>query len=132
MNTKVNNVCKMMKSGYNKYVFPIVVHLSSVCFFAERGTSECVSLLFLIPAALILVPMWVWLCCQWKRCRRDHPTPHSQHDTTIIVETGHHNNNPVHKQQRSNENGFKYTPVSTTGYCCSNECQRNYSHTQYV
>ncbi|PNF38773.1 hypothetical protein B7P43_G13742, partial [Cryptotermes secundus] len=97
----------------------------------ESVPSSSLPLLFLIPAALILVPMMVWVCCQWKqRCKRNCPPPHSQHDTTIITEAVLHNK-PVHKQQRSNENGFKYTPVSTTGYC-SNEFRRNCSHMQYV
>jgi hypothetical protein len=127
-----------MKYGCTQYVYHLVVHLSSFCVFAEYGTAESMTSspllrLFLILAALILVPAMVWVCCQWKQCcRRNHPPPHSRHDTGIIIETGYHINNPVYKQQRSNESGLNYTPVSTKGYCCSNECQSNCSHTVYV
>jgi hypothetical protein len=31
MNTKAENVCKSMKCGCSKYVYPIIVHLFSVC-----------------------------------------------------------------------------------------------------
>jgi hypothetical protein len=121
-----------------KYMFR-VSHSSAtfLCFSAERTTSDntpssSLPLLFLIPAALILIPAVVWVCCQWKQHRRrNHPPTHSQHDPVIIAETRHHNNNPVHEHQ-SNRNSFKYMPVSTTGHCVLNDCQRNCNHTQYV
>ncbi|XP_069679017.1 fibroblast growth factor receptor-like 1 [Periplaneta americana] len=96
----------------------------------ERNASDSVSssslpLLFLIPAALALVPVMVWVCCQWKkRCRRNHLSAHSRQDPIIIIESVHHNNNPVSKLRG-------YTPVSSSGYCSLNECKRHCHHCKH-
>lgn len=107
------------------------------CFFAEHNPSDMstfsLPLLFLIPAALILVPGIAWVCCRWKqRRRRNCPPPHCRHDAVINIRREHHNNNPVHKQHRGTDSGFKYTSVSTTRHCGSNELKSNSSHVQYV
>lgn len=107
------------------------------CFFADHNTSDVptssLPLLFLIPAALILVPVISWVCCRWKQHRRRNwPSPHCQHDAVITIRREHHKNNPGHKQQRCNDNGYKYTSVTSTRQCGSNERETNSSHLQYV
>lgn len=90
-------------------------------------------LLFLIPAALILVPGIAWVCCRWKqRRRRNCPPPHCHRDAVINIRRERHNNNPAHKQQRSTDSGFSYTSVSTKRHCGSNKLKSNSSHVQYV
>lgn len=110
--------------------------LTFTCFFAEHSpdmSTFSLPLLFLIPAALILVPGIAWVCCRWKqRRRRNCPPPHCHRDAVINIRREHHNNNPVHKQHRGTDSGFKYTSVSTTRHCGSNELKSNSSHVQYV
>ncbi|GFG30188.1 hypothetical protein Cfor_06530 [Coptotermes formosanus] len=103
----------------------------------EHSTSDVptssLPLLFLIPAALILVPVIAWVCCRWKQHhRRNCPPPHCRHDAVINTRREHHNNNPVHKQQRGAHSGFKYTSVSINGTrkCGSSERERTSSHLQ--
>lgn len=98
----------------------------------EHSTSDMptssLSLLFLIPAALVLVPVVSWVCCRWKQRRRSNcPPPHCQHETVINIRREQHNNN---KQQRRADSGFKYTSVNVTRHCGSSERERNSSHLQ--
>ncbi|XP_021931853.1 fibroblast growth factor receptor-like 1 isoform X2 [Zootermopsis nevadensis] len=117
---------------YRGAYLTVLTHTLEERTSSDSTPSSSLPLLFLIPAALVLIPIMVWMCCHWKQRRRRNNSPkHSQHDSIIINETRHHNNIPLHKDQ-GNGSGYKYTPVSTTGPSVSNDCQRNRSHTQYV
>ena len=128
-------VLTVVNEDYHILVFWKTTYFT--CFFAEQSPSDMSTfsrpLLFLIPAALILVPGIAWVWCRWKqRRRRNCPSPHCHRDAVINIRRERHNNNPALKQQRSTDSGFSYTSVSTTRHCGSNKLKSNSSHVQYV